>query len=309
MRWRLAGAPRHEPPPFLPARSGGDADFLDALCAELHAAVSSGSFGDGASPPPTTLQRALDLAITRADRAAEGEEAECAADLQLVWVSPSGSGWRTADALHRVDAFDGLSLALPLPRALHGVLDVAAYRAVFLFSLRLKRASLAVRSLWSVLRPASAAPVPPGALRRLNVHLHLLGQLLRGIEGHTLRADATWVELRSAASDVAASPTQLRDVHDSCLREVSRRCGIDDLGVRAIVDAILGLALTLERDVHIKLAEAPHPAERCTQEAGWRAIVDSQQVQLARLCEALGRSTASLAAIASATGAALGAIA
>ena len=167
MRWRLAGAPRHEPPPFLPARSGGDADFLDALCAELHAAVSSGSFGDGASPPPTTLQRALDLAITRADRAAEGEEAECAADLQLVWVSPSGSGWRTADALHRVDAFDGLSLALPLPRALHGVLDVAAYRAVFLFSLRLKRASLAVRSLWSVLRPAFAAPVPPGALRRL----------------------------------------------------------------------------------------------------------------------------------------------
>jgi len=307
------------------------------------------------------LQRALDLAIARAEVTTTDEEVDCVSSLRLEWATPHSASFSAAhaasppasfsaahatpppacapspssgaasflaaraapppagapsppsvsssfgaDACHRIDAFDGVSLRLPLPPTLAAFLDLTQYRGVTTFALRLKRATLAHRCLCSRLRGLTRAKadisIPTDARHRLSLHAHALGMLLRAVETHALGSDDGWSALQSAV-EAATSPAQIQAAHGIILATLQTRCCVTDPGVGAVVGAVLGLSLALERDVAARLGAGPPPPGAgagtvAAWEAVWRKMIDASRRQLAVLCNALGSSGSSFAPLA-----------
>lgn len=341
----------------------GDGDLMDALAVELHAALASGlidseiasgqpeqALGGGAASATAeaetnggkssfALQRALELALSRAEIRISAGQMDCTAALRLRWAlqpppaavcapavpsspspSPDPSGVvpgpaaaragtaggsaampaspedaSSAAPLHRIDTFDGVSLTLQLPATLGRLLDTEAYGGVFSFGLRIKRATLAHRSLCGLLgRSVSRAAIPPDARHKLALHAYSLGQLLRSFEQHTLGSDEGWSALCSAVAQ-ATSPADIRAAHSAFAAGIAARCAASDAGLSAVVGAVLGLALALHRDVAGRIRAGPPPQGAgagtvAAWGAVWRKMIDSSRRQLALLCNALASS-------------------
>jgi hypothetical protein len=338
-----------------------DGDFMDALAVELHAALASGLIdadlasnraeqtrGGGAAIAAAeaescggqgsfALQRALELALSRAEIRISAEEIDCTAALRLNWMAqpppaavcapaaaassapspgPSAGALRPAAAragaagaavppppeptgsaspVHRIDTFDGVSLTVQLPATLAPLLDTSAYGGVFSFGLRIKRATLAHRSLCRLLgRSIPRSAIPPDARHKLRLHAYTLGQLLRSFEQHALGSDEGWSALCSAVGQ-AASPAHIRAAHSAFAAGVHARCGASDAGLSAVVNAVLGLALALHRDVAARIRAGPPPSGAgagtvAAWGAVWRKMIDASRRQLALLCNALASS-------------------
>lgn len=330
---------------------GGDGNLMDGIAVELQNAFASGAVeaelaaqrgeaeaarcGRGAVAAAASknqrsfvLQRALELAISRAEIAVSAGEIDCTSALRLDWSSrpqpvavcaaAAETGQREAasratetasaivgaagdvDAVHRIDAFDGISLVLQLPATLEDFLDTSQYQGVFQFALRLKRATLAHRSLYNQLNRASLGlPIPLDARHRLSLHTHSLGQLLRSFEQHALGSDDSWSVLCTAIEG-AKFPAIIAEAHSDFVATVASRCAISNRGVSAVVGAILGLVVTLERDVMARLrAGGPPPGvgagTLAAWEVVWRKMIDASRRQLALLCNALASSGSSFA--------------
>jgi hypothetical protein len=337
----------------------GDGDLMDALAMELHAALASGLIdaeiaagqtefarGSGAAAGESSgggkssfaLQRALDLALSRAEIKISATEIDCTTALRLRWTSqpptaavcapavpasatpspgppagmaglaragtaggsaagppPSLEAGSSSSPLHRIDALDGFSLTLELPPTLARLLDTGVYAGVFSFGLRIKRATLAHRSLCSLIgRTVSRSAIPSDARHKLSLHTYSLGQLLRSFEQHALGSDEEWSALSSAVAR-AASPVDIRAAHSAFVAGVASRCCASDAGLSAVVSAVLGLALALNRDVAARIRAGPPPKGAgagtvAAWGAVWRKMIDASRRQLALLCNALASS-------------------
>ena len=285
---------------------GGDGDFFDALAHELHALARVGELDELRHGGQGELRRILTLALLRAD----ASEAEHSDALVLSWRSddaaaarptPEGAAAEEAMTEHRIDAFDAVNLSMGVPPRLQAVIDTTQYVPVFRFVLRLRRASLALRTLWHDVRRAQASDMRPAserhravthAMHALRLHARARSHFVRALEARAVVTDATWATLCADVA-MARSAHELRDVHDSYLASICQRCALGEPSVAPLLAAILGVALALARVAGVRLAEGP----ASTAAAEWHRLVGASRAQLALLCHALGSSSSALASL------------
>ena len=260
---------------------GDSADFLEALALQLAAArrITAAS-----------LRRALDAALRLAGR----DDDPNSQRLSLALAAEGGGG--TAHGAGRRDAAEALVLNFELPAPVDLLVDGAAmdqYSRIFRFLLRLRRAALALRALWSHLQklplggggdggggaahPRAAAA--DAATHALRLHVHDVSAFVRSIEAHCVAGvcRSCWHELRERVA-AAGSAAELRAAHNDYLADATRQCFLHPAGAptAAVVSAVFGVVAALHRDV----AAAP----------AWRASLATSKERFRQLTHALETS-------------------
>ena len=186
-----------------------------------------------------------------------------AATAAVMATATNESPW---ELVHHIDAFDGISLELPVPPPLDKLLtpqSMYAYRAIHRLLLKTERACDALSALWMRLRKPSpnergnADNVEPQfsgahAWHALRLHVHELRHFASLVQQHILAGvcEGCWAELlRSIAA--ATSPSHVRRAHANFGEAAVAHCLLhaDGAAASALITSVLSLSLKLHREL------------------------------------------------------------
>lgn len=255
---------------------------------------------------------------TSSSGAVAGGDTAAAAAACVAAVASAAAGHTARVASHRIDAWDDLSLHIPLTPPMDVLVDAAAtesYRRLFSFNLRVVRASRTLHVLYAALSErerqrgsgeggggsvggsvgggvggGSAAVLrrPPRALHMLRLHMHELGHFVQAARAHfaDFVCGACWRQLRASLAE-ASTLSELRAAHAAYLEAASRRCLLlpADAAASQLVAAALGLVLALRRAI---VAGGPTVS---------REVVTASRLQFAAITKGLAAANHPLAAL------------